>query len=183
MIHSKLTYEELQTQNIELQNRLQNNDDKIVSLEQEITMLLDAWDTIKEKDKTRSKIYRMTHREEIRLKRIANKLRSNEYFASPRGQAAIWRYQHKRRSRITATPCTLTHAQWRKIVASQENECNMCGRKFTKDLPPTKDHILPLTKGYGLTFENTQALCKPCNSKKYNNIDYNLIQSWIIGEV
>jgi hypothetical protein len=138
-------------------------------------------DTIKEKDKVRSKIYRQKHREEIKLKRIANKSKSDAYFASPRGQAAIWRYQHKRRSRILSTPCTLTHTQWNKIIADQENECNMCGRKFTKDLPPTKDHILPLTKGHGLTFENVQALCKPCNSKKYNNIDYNLIQSWING--
>ncbi len=45
-----LSYEELQAQIIELQNRLQHNDTKNVSLEQEISMLIDAWDTINEKD-------------------------------------------------------------------------------------------------------------------------------------
>ena len=45
-----LSYEELQAQIIELQNRLQNNDTKYISLEQEIGMLIDAWDTINEKD-------------------------------------------------------------------------------------------------------------------------------------
>lgn len=65
------------------------------------------------------------------------------------------------------------------IIEQQNNRCNVCGKRFTVEYPPTTDHIIPLSRGGGLTFENVQALCKSCNSKKQTKIDPQFIQTWL----
>ena len=37
----------------------------------------------------------------------------------------------------------LTLDQWDKIIKLQDNRCALCGEKFTKKNPATKDHIVP----------------------------------------
>lgn len=62
--------------------------------------------------------------------------------------------------------------------------CVICGitreehiEKFGKDL--SNDHVLPLSKGYGLVPGNAVVLCKSHNSSKLNRSLYKLPQDWI----
>lgn len=123
------------------------------------------------------------HRVYCRLYHAINRdtilARHRAYDKTPVGRAVAARKRHVRRQRAQHSPATLTHAQWQKILEIQKHRCATCGRKFTSRNPATRDHIIPLSKGGGLTFENVQALCCTCNSKKGDRIDYNLIASWI----
>jgi len=65
---------------------------------------------------------------------------------------------------------TLTKDQWIEIVLLQKNRCKFCKIKFNQKDKPQKDHIIPLSKGGGLTSTNVQALCRSCNSRKYNKV-------------
>ena len=80
---------------------------------------------------------------------------------------------HAARKNRSSQPDTLTGMEWREIIGKQNNSCGKCKRKFSKDLPPTRDHIVPLSKGGLLTKENCQALCRACNTSKGTKIiDY-----------
>lgn len=137
----------------------------------------------------RNKEYRETHKEEVnkRIKECYDKNRSKyydtikKYRKTPRGRLVAAKIGHKRRALSKSTECTLTLEQWNKILKDHKNKCASCGEKFTKENPPTKDHIVPLSKNGGLTFENVQPLCLSCNCKKSNKLDKNLIITWISG--
>lgn len=102
-----------------------------------------------------------------------------KYSKSPQGRIIAAKSRHTRRSRNNCVNRTLTLEQWNKILIMQNGKCANCGRLFSCKNPPTKDHIIPLAKGGGLTFENTQALCKSCNCKKNDKIDVGKITTWI----
>lgn len=80
------------------------------------------------------------------------------------------RNNHKRRTRVKNTQNTLTIQEWKEIIERQKNICLSCKRPFSEELKPTRDHIIPVSKGGSLTKENVQALCRPCNSSKFNKI-------------
>lgn len=134
----------------------------------------------------RTRTYQQTHKAETRVQkrkyRILNADRiyktRRAYLESPVGKIATSRIKHTRNSREFQSPCTLTLDQWNKILEMQHNKCAVCEKSFNKTRPATKDHIIPLSKGGGLTFENVQALCQSCNSKKHDKLDHSLIVSW-----
>lgn len=76
------------------------------------------------------------------------------------------RSKHLRRTREHAAPATLTATEWRAILDAAGNCCLMCQRPFSGDLPPTVDHIKPVSQGGGLTADNVQPLCAACNLAK-----------------
>lgn len=127
-----------------------------------------------EKERERRKQYYWKNRE---LELNKNK----EYRKSEQGKLSNTRRRHTRRTRLKKTPCTLTLLQWEKILKSQGNKCAICGKRFCKSRPPTKDHIIPLSKGGGLTFENVQALCQSCNVIKRANLDHSKIITWCMS--
>lgn len=88
------------------------------------------------------------------------------YNKTPAGRASKARANNKRRTRIANTENTLTAAEWQDILDEQGSRCAMCGREFTNDDPPTRDHIIPVVRGGGLTRENVQALHRSCNTRK-----------------
>ena len=88
------------------------------------------------------------------------------YSQTPKGKATTARKNHKRRERMANAENTLTAAEWQDILDKQGNRCALCGREFTDGDPPTRDHIIPVSKGGGLTRENVQALHRSCNSRK-----------------
>jgi 5-methylcytosine-specific restriction endonuclease McrA len=101
-----------------------------------------------------------------------------KYKQSEKGKIDMKRKNHKHRVRMNSTEATLTLEQWTQIIKMQNNTCNICKQKFTKKRVATTDHIIPLSKGGGLTFENVQALCGSCNSSKNAKLDPGFIQTW-----
>lgn len=118
----------------------------------------------REKLKAKSKAYRKTspvHRERKRLWQ-------RKYLRSAKGKAASARGCHRRQERSKGLPCTLTNDEWQHIIALQGGHCAICWLPFGDIRRPERDHIIPVTKGGGLTKENVQALCRPCNARKCN---------------
>lgn len=96
-----------------------------------------------------------------------------KYYNTPEGRATCLLSSQRRRNNIKAVANTLTKTEWLEILESQNYICLCCKQPFTDELRPTIDHIIPVSKKGGLTKDNTQALCKSCNSKKGNKIiDY-----------
>lgn len=141
----------------------------------------------KECIKIRGAQYRKTHKKEIAKKdheyyEIHKKeivWKRRKYYQTPNGKLMDQRKKHKRRARKKNTKITLTANQWGKILINQNNRCNICNKKFTKKRFATMDHIIPLSLGGDLTFENIQALCSSCNSSKNNKLDPQFIQVWL----
>lgn len=132
-----------------------------------------SWrDKNKEYVDTKNKKYYKENRDAILIQK-------SEYGRTPNGKIAASRHHHKRRAQSKETECTLTLDQWNRIIEIQENKCIICGKKFTKKNPATKDHIIPLSKKGGLTFENTQAVHLPCNCKKRDKLDISNIVTWL----
>jgi hypothetical protein len=131
---------------------------------------------------TKAREYYFEHRDYIlnrtseyqKLHKEEKKKYDLEYRNSVGGFEVRTKSANKRRRNIKNKKCTLTLKQWNEILKMQNHTCSMCGRKFDKNLKPTKDHIIPISNLYcpGLTFGNTQALCGSCNSKKNKNVDF-----------
>lgn len=83
----------------------------------------------------------------------------------------------RRRNREANTESTLTLGEWEKIKKFFGNSCAYCGisekesiNKFGERLH--QEHIVPLSKGGGLTKNNIIPSCRSCNSsKKTKRID------------
>lgn len=74
--------------------------------------------------------------------------------------------EHRRRKNADTLVNDLTSSDIDFLLELQDNICVMCGGEFTNENKYTLDHILPLSKGGGLTLENIQLLHHSCNSSK-----------------
>jgi 5-methylcytosine-specific restriction endonuclease McrA len=94
--------------------------------------------------------------------------------ANPEAWAVICaRAKHRRRDREAAAECTLTADEWAEILRLAGNACVRCREPFGPRRKPQKDHIVPLSKGGGLTAQNCQPMCANCNNEKYvDDTDY-----------
>lgn len=135
----------------------------------------------------RHRKYRSSHKIEIAEKngkyyqshKTEESERGRKYRLTEKGKLSRKRRNHNRRARIKNTKANLTIEQWDKILTIQKNKCNICKKKFITKRLPTMDHIVPLSHGGNLSFENVQALCQSCNSRKYNKLDIQFIQTWL----
>jgi 5-methylcytosine-specific restriction endonuclease McrA len=133
----------------------------------------------------RHNYYKINKEERLKKNREYQHNHSNEmkkykrrYRLSDKGKLADMRAHHKSRTYLRNTISNLTIDQWSIVIRVQNNRCNRCKKKFTKKRLPTMDHIIPLSRGGDLTFENIQALCSSCNSKKQAKLDLQFIQVW-----
>ena len=133
-----------------------------------------------DKEKERHKKYRKLNKEKINkrnrnhyeLNKEARLKQIKQYNQSPEGKATMARSQHTRRSKIKNTINDLTSNEWAIILQLQDYQCINCNIYFD-GVMPTRDHIIPVEHGGGLTKSNVQALCHSCNSKKHTKtIDY-----------
>ena len=70
-------------------------------------------------------------------------------------------------------PGSHTFEEWESLKLKHNNQCAIC--KQTK--PLTKDHIVPLSRGGTDMIENIQPLCRNCNSKKWNKINFYIYEN------
>ena len=154
-------------------------------------LIKQRWDERYLRDKDiliqRSQEYYYNNKDKV-LKRIREYSEKNRdkilerikiYQKTPQARAVQARSRHRRYSREKESECTLTDQQWQTILQEQNNKCAICGKPFNKSRYPTRDHIVPLSLGGGLTFENVQALCHTCNSSKRDVLDYSNIRTWL----
>lgn len=96
--------------------------------------------------------------------------RVNNYAKTPKGDAANKRRHAARRARGRMIIKTLTADEWAEILATHDNRCKYCGRAFSAEMPPTQDHVIPISKGGHHTKDNVVPACKPCNSRKRDRL-------------
>lgn len=92
------------------------------------------------------------------------------YAGTEKGQASRARCKARRRIREKSAPNDLTATQWQKILAAHNYSCAYCGRKFSKDAPAERDHVIPVFAGGGLTRKNVVPACRFCNASKHANL-------------
>lgn len=91
----------------------------------------------------------------------------NKYFRSTdRGKLSHVLSEHRRNKRAKSVENDLSIEDVDFLLSLQDNKCAMCGEEFTKRNSYTLDHIVPLSKGGGLTLGNVQLLHQPCNASK-----------------
>ena len=95
---------------------------------------------------------------------------AREWQKTEKGRANQQRARTKRRNRERNIVNTLTAQEWLDILEAYNYRCAYCGCKFEIENVPTKDHIIPISKGGDNTKENIVPACKSCNSKKYDKI-------------
>lgn len=120
------------------------------------------------------KRYYVANREAIRLVQrarrllIANKLRVDKARYRNNHRDEIRHQNAARRALKRGAPGTHTLREWREKVALLGGCCVYCGRA---DLPLTRDHRIPLTRGGSNNIANILPACGPCNSAKHNQTD------------
>lgn len=51
-------------------------------------------------------------------------------------------------------------------IRRQESKCPLCRKPYSREHPPTIDHIVPRTMGGTLEEENRRVICRKCNNRK-----------------
>lgn len=93
-----------------------------------------------------------------------------KYRKTERGKANRQRSKFKRQSILKEIINTLTAEEWLDILKEYGYKCAYCGKEFDLFDLPTKDHMIPITKGGSNTKENIVPACRSCNAKKGNKI-------------
>jgi len=133
---------------------------------------------ISNRDKENYKQWRLENREKILMNsrswRIENKKHcaeySKKYLETETGKTVSQRARSKRRAMERNIINTLTFKEWLDILEEYNYRCAYCDIEFEVENMPTKDHVIPISKGGHNTKENVIPACRSCNAKKYNNI-------------
>ncbi len=99
-----------------------------------------------------------------------------KYYKTGKGKAARARGNANRSSNKKQTINNLEAKEFNCVIFLQNYQCigpDHEGSRFFDMVEPTRDHIVPASKGGDFIKENIQALCQSCNSKKrIQEIDY-----------
>jgi len=116
--------------------------------------------------KKKRAIERRKKLEEYRAKKEKESENNRKYRNSEEGKASIQRSRIKRYEKLKKAINTLTDKEWMNILKEYKFRCAYCNKRFNKHSRPTKDHIIPISKGGNNTRENVIPACVSCNSKK-----------------
>jgi len=86
------------------------------------------------------------------------------YFGSERGRLARANAYARRRRQAAGGHVRLS--TWLLILVSQGRRCYYCRTKFSAAMKPTKDHVIPLSRGGRHEARNLVAACLSCNLHK-----------------
>lgn len=130
--------------------------------------------TNQRKKKTAEEIKKSRHNYYLKCKEKKEKILENtkRYRKTEKGKANSQRGLIKRRVRLKKIINTLTAKEWNEILKQYNFRCVYCNKKFSSVNKPTRDHIIPISKGGDNTKENVVPACKSCNSKKGVNTFY-----------
>lgn len=98
------------------------------------------------------------------------KLIQQKYNRTEKGKLSRQRVKFNRRTKEKEAINTLTSQGWLDILEEHNYMCAYCGIEFNCENLPTKDHIIPISKGGHNIKENIVPACKSCNCKKHNKI-------------
>lgn len=87
-------------------------------------------------------------------------------------RAVMQRGKTKRRAKKREIINTLTSEEWITILEKHNYRCAYCGVEFDENTPPTKNHIIPISRGGHNIKENIVPACRSCNSSKKNKKPY-----------
>lgn len=118
------------------------------------------------KEKQRKRHYDQIHK----AKRQTEEYRERRRKQRRKYRAKETEYARLRRARLYGAARNFSQDDWLRILEKQNHKCKYCDKPFSDDLPPTVDHVLPLSKGGHHTAINIVAACKPCNSQKQARI-------------
>jgi len=95
-----------------------------------------------------------------------------KYRKTKEGRATVQRGHIKRRFQMKEIINTLTAEEWLDILKQHNFKCAYCGKDLAVAVSatPTRDHVIPISKGGNNIKENIVPSCRSCNSKKYNKI-------------
>jgi len=93
-----------------------------------------------------------------------------KYMKTEKGKANNQRGRYKRRAKMKTIINTLISQEWLDILERYNYKCAYCGCEFDENTLPTRDHIIPISRGGDNVKENIVPACKSCNSKKHNKI-------------
>lgn len=104
------------------------------------------------------------------------KIKNHKYFQSEKGKANSYRAYMKRRSykmKVKFSP-----HQRKDILERDDYTCQCCGikvhdEKVNNETKAHIDHIIPISRGGDSEPSNLQVLCRTCNLRKGNKLDYN----------
>jgi 5-methylcytosine-specific restriction endonuclease McrA len=126
------------------------------------------------KDEPKTQDYKERRSEYGKAYRAKNSQKIKQYTAEYRkNKPGIYMvFWQNRRARIKGNGGTVTTAEIASLKKRQDYTCLCCGRR-EPDIELTHDHVMPLAMGGENTIENSQMLCRSCNSKKGTKyIDY-----------
>jgi len=99
------------------------------------------------------------------------KLEQNrKWYRTEKGKSLSQRKKIIRQIRLKNILNTLTAEEWINILKEYHFKCAYCGKEFDLFDRPTRDHIIPISKGGDNIKENVVPACRSCNSKKHNKI-------------
>jgi len=117
----------------------------------------------KERIKQYNRGYYETNKEYLKEYRL-NYMR--KWLKTVDGRACNQRSKTKRRTKMREIVNTLTAQEWLNILEKHNFKCAYCGCQFNEDNLPTRDHIIPISRGGNNTKENVIPACLSCNDKK-----------------
>ena len=94
------------------------------------------------------------------------KISLRKYRKTEKGKASSQRGHSNRRAKEKLIINTLTSKEWEDILEQYNYRCVYCGVEFNCENLPTRDHVIPISKGGNNVKENIVPACQSCNSRK-----------------